>query len=100
MPPTPPAAPYHAGEPIVAARSGEESTGATLEATPIEIDADERRENATTDTKATGEPAGEAAAAPAAQPDRERTRLEILEALRGGAITTDEALLLLRQLDA
>ena len=33
------------------------------------------------------------------QPNREQTRLEILEALRGGEITTDEALLLLRQLD-
>ncbi|HEY8597654.1 MAG TPA: DUF4097 family beta strand repeat-containing protein [Thermomicrobiales bacterium] len=46
-------------------------------------------------------PTPDATATSAAQerPTGDQTRLEILEALRGGEITTDEALLLLRQLD-
>lgn len=48
---------------------------------------------ATTDTP-------DAEAWPTQPPDAEQTRLAILEAVRRGEITTDEALLLLRQLDA
>jgi hypothetical protein len=45
------------------------------------------------------EPDEAANSAASTQPSGDQTRLEILEALRGGDITTDEALLLLRQLD-
>jgi hypothetical protein len=44
-------------------------------------------------------PAAPVAASAEEHPNAEQTRLEILEALQRGEITTREALLLLRQLD-
>ena len=72
---------------------------ATAQADPpavIALPAPERTATPTEAPLAAGDADDDSATA---QPNGEQARLEILEALRGGEITTDEALLLLRQLD-
>ena len=108
-PPTPPelpTVPLHVEDAMIS-NEGEStptasaaSTDGTPAATAVEAQADTAApillpgpsdSAAVTDATATS--------AAAARPSGDQTRLEILEALRGGDITTDEALLLLRQLD-
>jgi hypothetical protein len=69
-------------------------------AASTEPGADESAANVTQGDEPTSaaEPDGEPAAA-AEPPNRERTRLEILEAIERKEITPDEALLLLQELD-
>lgn len=122
MPPSPPMPPAPPEPPIVPPPARESSqtppSAAAVAAPPSPADAPlpdvialgpPARDAAHTETAPEEAPAARAAEHPAsapaptpvdpATPGRDGTRLEILEALRRGEITTDEALLLLAQLD-
>ncbi len=106
MPPELPTVPLHAADKVTGAENTAVPTAnaATTDAvsataaveTPVDTDVPILLPAPAASTPEADEPAGSAAAE---QPTGDQTRLEILEALRGGEITTDEALLLLRQLD-